>query len=605
MSNSNTSFKTSEGNIDDEVSRIFKKSKGKNLYQVMEELKTKYKDDEVIDTILKKFSEKKKRVSKIAEKIRDRLVSKYPNLTMKEYLEKISEYKKKYDFDDSEMDAIQKLIFLKRDGLLGDAEYEPNYTEMSKALGFVPASFNASTKLRVPQGEVEALEAIKGLSQATRELHNQVIIQSLIYNPLNNNGDATGYTGSPLENVALTQSFDKNKINIFNFVHPVIAALFFPRFKLLDEHMLLAGIADIVYKKSEGMELNTQPEYELYFDIATDPAETACTTKVRPFSDLLDRCNVQTKLWESVLNLRQGKYYMSDLTSFILAIDRCKASVFDAADLAYVKDEGTILRKLFAAFSIRPTIVCTTPVYGITQNTSNVAALASTHITTIPMVTLRIPMNWMREKDPEAETINLEQALEQDQLYIHHKQLTVKKQQILYSRNILVFYIHRRFQMVNLARLSMPYALASLPVTMSQFEKIMETGVDVPHKIGLATQDFTLRSMVAVQTQPSSKLGTEGQLIIGCTANIVLNNPIAGKGEGSTGIYAWQYQPLDVTSGGERIQAMNKLDNSKFTTLANTKGTLIIYSGKNKQLGEGEVETTIHSINRQGNNNFD
>ena len=41
---------------------------------------------------------------------------------------------------------------------------------------------------------------------------------------------------------------------------------------------------------------------------------------------------------------------------------------FDAADLAYVKDEGTILRKLFAAFSLRPTIVQTVPYYGITQN---------------------------------------------------------------------------------------------------------------------------------------------------------------------------------------------------------------------------------------------
>src|SRR6185312_16328007 len=113
--------------------------------------------------------------------------------------------------------------------------------------------------------------------------------------------------------------------------------------------------------------------------------------KVRPFNDLLNRCNVQTKLWEAVLNLRQGKYYTNDLSSFILAIDNCRNSVFDAADLAYVKDEGTIMRKLMSAFSIRPTIVSTAPLYGISSATSNIASLAATHITTISMITMRIP----------------------------------------------------------------------------------------------------------------------------------------------------------------------------------------------------------------------
>lgn len=572
MSNSNTSFKTSEGNIDDEVTRIFKKNKGKNLYQIMDELKSKFKDEDFINSVLKKYETKLKRVKSIAEKIRDRLVTKYPSLSMSQYIEKITEYKKKYEFDDAEMQSIINLIFLKKDGLLGDAEYEPNLTEMSKALGFVPISNNMSGKLRVPQGEVEALEAIKGLSQATRELHNQVIIQSLIYEPLNKNSTSS---------VALTSTFDKNKINLFNFVHPVIAALFFPRFQLLDEHMILASIADIVYKKAEGIDLNTQPEYELYFDISTDPAETACTNKVKPFTDLLTRCNVQTKLWEAILSLRQGKYYMSDLSSFILSIDQCKASVFDAADLAYVKDEGTILRKLFAAFSLRPTIVITSPVYGISQNTSNIAAVASTHITTIPMITLRIPMTWYRTRPADAEDIDLTKALEADQLYIHHRQLVVKRQQYLYSRNLLVFYIHRRYQMVNLARLSMPYTIASLPVTMSQFERIMEQGVDIPEELNLPTQTFTLRSMVAVQTEDdksTATVGTKEKIIIGCTAHVVLNTSLAATSGVVGDTYAWEYKPLNFTTAGtDNITPMLKQDKDAFFTAAKSKGTLIIY----------------------------
>jgi hypothetical protein len=579
MSNSNTSFKTSEGNIDDEVTRIFKKNKGKNLYQIMEELKSKFKDEDFINSVLKKYETKLKRVKSIAEKIRDRLVSKYPSLSMSQYIEKITEYKKKYEFDDAEMQSIINLIFMKKDGLLGDAEYEPNLTEMSKALGFVPISNNMSGKLRVPQGEVEALEAIKGLSQATRELHNQVIIQSLIYQPLD----------SDLNSIALSKQFDKNKINLFNFVHPVIAALFFPKFQLLDEHMILAGIADIVYKKAEGIDLNTQPEYELYFDISTDPAETACTNKVKPFTDLLTRCNVQTKLWEAVLSLRQGKYYMSDLSSFILSIDQCKASVFDAADLAYVKDEGTILRKLFAAFSLRPTIVSTSPVYGISQNTANIAAVASTHITTVPMITLRIPMTWYREADPNADPIDLQQALEADQLYIHHRQLVVKRQQYLYSRNLLVFYIHRRYQMVNLARLSQPYTIASLPVTMSQFEQIMDQAIEIPATLPLVNQKFNLRSVVAVQTEETNTgTGAGGKIIIGCTTHVVVDNPKDVNTD-----YAWVYKPLNFKASGSEIEPMAIESQGDFVTETSTKGTLIIY----QQLSAGGATGVLGTLN--------
>ncbi len=607
MSSSNTSFKASEGNIDDEVNRIFKKNKGKSLYQLMEELKQKYKDEDVIYAVLKKYEDKMKRVKKIAEKIRDRLVTKYPNLNMKEYIEKITEYKQKYNFDDSEMQAIINLIFYKKDGLLGEPEFEPNLTEMSKALGFVPVSMNLAGELKVHPNEKDVLETIKGLAGMSRELHNQVIIQSLIYESLANKNT---------ESVAYTKTFDKNKINLFSFVHPVVASLFLPKFKLLEEHMILAGIADIVYKKSEGITLNTQPEYELYWDISTDPAETACSTKVRPFTDLLDRANVQTKLWESVLSLRQGKYYTSDLSTFIMAIDKCKASVFDAADLAYVKDEGTILRKLFAAFSLRPTIVMTSPVYGITQGTSNISALASTHITTIPMITLRVPVTWYSQKVEE--DVELTSAIQQDQLYIHHKQLTVKRQQILYSREILVFYVHRRYQLVNLARLSQPYTLASLPVTMSQFEQIMTTGVVLPtdNTFTIANQTFKLASAVTVQTQDvDTKLnvaptsGKSNQIIIGCTAVIMLKDTLmvdlppeysgsVRKNPEKVACNSMEYKPLNLNTSSNDVEAIHTLPVSGKDSTEDrlTKyGTLFIFQESGKPKPE-EVEPAFRTI---------
>ena len=558
MSNQNTFNKTSgkTEDIDKEVHNLMKKNadRHKSTYAIIEDLKQKYKDEQIVDAVMSKYNDKLRRVKKIAEKIRDRLVAKYPNLSMKEYIDKVSEYKKKYDFDDSEMSHILNLLFQNKTGLANSEVLDITYNEMSKALGFVPASFNFSGKMNVKQDELEQLQAILTIASATKELHSQVTLQSLLYDNV-----SLG---------ALNGQFDRTRVNVFSFVHPVVAALFLPKIKFLDEHMLIASIANIVQQRYNGQDLTTQPDYELYMDIATDPSEAACSVgKVKPFNDLLNRCNVQTKLWEAVLNLRQGKYYTNDLSSFILAIDNCRNSVFDAADLAYVKDEGTIMRKLLSAFSIRPTIVSTAPLYGISSATSNIASLAATHITTISMITMRIPLL----DKTKTQSLSLNDALEQRQLYIHRRQITVKTQQIMYSRDLLVFYVHRRFQTVNLARLTRPYQMAILPITMSQYERLHGAQVNFELMMPVGTQSFALRSVVAVETAPNDE-----NLIISCCA--LIRRPNSQD--------ALEYSPLDLSGDNP-----DKIEPLKFMPIntplysnapsmykkASTRGTLFVY----------------------------
>ena len=558
MSNQNTINKTSgrTEDIDKEVHNLMKKNtdRSKSTYAIIEDLKQKFKDEQIVDAVMSKYNDKLKRVKKIAEKIRDRLVAKYPNLSMKEYIEKVSEYKKKYDFDDSEMNHIINLLFQNKTGLANTEVLDITYNEMSKALGFVPASFNFSGKMNVKQDELEQLQAILTIASATKELHSQVTLQSLLYEDVSVS--------------ALNGQFDRTRVNVFSFVHPVVAALFLPKIKFLDEHMLIGSISNIVQQRYNGQELTTQPDYELYMDIATDPSEAACSIgKIKPFNDLLNRCNVQTKLWEAVLNLRQGKYYTNDLSSFILAIDNCRNSVFDAADLAYVKDEGTIMRKLLSAFSIRPTIVSTAPLYGISSATSNIASLAATHITTISMITMRIPL---MDKS-KTQTMSLNDALEQRQLYIHRRQITVKTQQIMYSRDLLIFYIHRRFQTVNLARLTRPYQMAILPITMSQYERLHGAQVNFDFSMPVGSQLFTLRSVVAVETAPN-----DDNLIISCSA--LIRRPDSQE--------ALEYSPLDLTGSlPDKIEPLKFMpihtplysNAPSMYKIASTRGTLFIY----------------------------
>lgn len=560
MSNQNTFNKSSSKmeDIDKEVQHLIKKNvdKQKSTYTIMEELKQKYKDEQIVDAVMAKYNEKLKKVRKIAEKIRDRLITKYPNLSIKDYIEKVSEYKKKYNFDDSEMNSILHLLFQNKNRLANDEIVDISYNEMSKALGFVPASYNLSGQMKVKPDELEQLQSILTIASATKELHSQVTLQSLIY-------EDTAL-------VSFSTKFDKNKTNIFSFVHPVVAALFLPKIKFIDEHMIIASIANIVSQKYNNNQLTTQPDLELYMDIATDPSVSACTTgKIKPFNDLLNRCNVQTKLWEAVLNLRQGKYYTNDLSSFILAIDNCRNSVFDAADMAYIKDEGTILRKLFGAFSIRPTIVSTAPIYGI-SSTNNIASLSATHITSVAMLTLRIPI--VNNNVSNQQPIKLADALDQRQVYIHHRQLTLKSQQILYSRELLVFYVHRRFQTVDLYKLSRPYQLTVLPITMNAYERLHGANVDFVFNFDHSNQKYTLKSVVAVETAPN-----DDNLIISCSALIVDSN---SKN-------SWLYSPLDINSNNPdhimpmkvvELQTNSSSPNESLYNIASKRGTLFIYT---------------------------
>ena len=487
MSNQN-SYKP---DIDREVQSLLRKNasgKVKNTYELMDELKSKYKDSDIVDSIMAKYNEKLEKVRKLARKIKERLVQKHPNLSTKEYIKKIEGYKEKYGFDDSEMNAIINMIFMDKKSIDFEVNDNMTYNEMSKALGFVPASYNLGNKLNFKKDEIDAIQGIIALHNMSKEIHNQVILSHLVH---------PGVCEQTLTQFP-TYTSDKSKINVFEFVHPVVAAFYLPKIKILEDHTLLASITNIVKCKYEGQDIATQPEYELYFDIATDPAETQCTTKVKPFTDLLARANVQVKLWEAVLQLRQGKPHTNNLQGFLAAIDNCRGSVFDAADMAFIKDEGTIARKMLGAFSLRPIIVRTMPVYnsaglnallpgmqgsaqgnmpnaGVSMVT-NIVNVNTAQITTLSMVPLRIP--FVDTSSGGKNKFGLQSALQQTQLYIQNRQLSVKKQEILLAREFITFYINRRSQSFDFMKYLTPFSMSNLPMSVNGLEQAIPAVIE-------------------------------------------------------------------------------------------------------------------------------
>jgi hypothetical protein len=284
----------------------------------------------------------------------------------------------------------------------------------------------------------------------------------------------------------------------------------------------MSNIGYIVKQKVDEKPVNTLPDHNLYWAMVTDPNDVACTP-TNPITDLKNRYELQTQLWDAVLHLRQGQYYYPDssgLSKFMVALENCKNIIHDAPDLTYVKDEGTILRRILSAFSLYPTYVSINRLWGLLAGTqvgyptAPVETTGFGHITRVPMITLRLPLNI---RGGIGQPVSLEDALTQPQWFVENKVIVPKSMSIIHSTDVLFFYVGRRYQTVNIARMALPYNFTNLPMTVTGWESLNEYPVIAPNQIPIMNETFILRSVVLVEKAESF----EGKsIIVGSSAMV-------------------------------------------------------------------------------------
>ena len=566
-----------DSTIEREIENLLK-SKATD-YVAWQKLKVKYgSNPDLMQKILEAYKSKLQTIHKKAKKFKDLMFDKYVRLGLSygEMVKKAMKYKKKYRFSDEEFDMFTLLALTDKSSVYAT---EISTTKMAKTLGY-DAFLAASSKLDVPANELSVVEEIVSKYGETKALHAQVLLQSLTYQDC-----------AP---EALMGVFDEKRHNAYAYVHPIVAALFLPRIRLLDEQMLMANIGYIVQRKTVEQPVSTLPDFNLYWAMVTDPNDIACTT-VDPINDLKHRFNLQTQLWDAVLNLRQGKYYYEGrtdgLVKFMSAIERCKNIIHDAPDLTYVKDEGTILRRLLSAFSLYPTFVSINRLWGLLGGTqfgfpsSPYEASGIGNITRVPMITLRLPLN----VSGGAVAVSLEESLTQPQWFVENKVIVPKSMSIIHSSDVLFFYVGRRYQTINLARLAVPYNFTSLPMTVSGWESLNEHPVNAPRNMTIMNEIYELRSVVLVE----KALSHDGKPIITGSSAMVISpvNPMAGVYEETCFLYDPQTAgfPYKDANGVFAREKPIKLipselpfngvgDISSFDTRSRCRGTIYMYS---------------------------
>lgn len=534
--------------VDNEVKKLFRDNANSISQSAMFRLREKYGDEELLDQIQDAFMERSREIRKRAKKFARMITERYQsqNYPLHILLKKAMKYKKKYNLADSEFEEFRRIYEQTLTGTEQPSHVSVTvpFTNMSRALG--QGNIDANDGMKFDDKDYSTIHDVLRLYSEKKPTHAQVVLQSIVYKD-------TAFE-------AMTGNFLNERHNPHCHIHPVVAALFLPKINLFEDHMLRSNLAYIVKTRYTKQPILTKNDYEVFYNLISDPTDVVCSGE-SAVKDLANRAQLQSHLWDSVLSLRNGRYYDCNSTHFLLAIDQCKRNNYESPDLLYMNDEGTMMQRLMGAFSLRPTIVATTPLYGVLNNNPMRTQAISPKVASLPMIVLRLPV--LTGGNNAITTVHLKDALDMSQWYVEDGSVVPRNQQIIYSRGALVFFVPRRAHTLNIGKLVDPMNFTRLPSTIAGFERVNDRQVDFEHNVDLREHKYRLRSVVCVEINQDAAANNGPKLVTGCSTLLVK------YGENVSAPRYYWYNPRDAAIGYKKADGSFE-KNDPITVLDNT-----------------------------------
>lgn len=393
---------TTNINIEKEVAELFKKGGDRAS---MNDLRRKFGDDKIFDNIQEAYFEKLSYIRKRSIKFTKLIERKYGMYghPLHIILNKAIKYKKKYNLSEEEFELFRQYYqkSMNSRNSVGKLDILLPNTNMAKIFGDDPYT---NRKIHVNEGDHRIVKEIIQLYDVNRMLWQQVTLQSITYNsmtlikekfdePYDSAVAAAAATGSQ---VVLNE--DRTN-NYSSFIHPVVAAMFLPKIANFDEYFLFTNLAYILRCKYNGDPISTFHSYLMLYNLVTDPNDVVCNAD-SPIKDILNRVILQMTLWKNVNRLRQGGVYDSYnsfvAADFMMQIDNCKLSTYDAPDLMMIGDENIIIRRILSSLAYRCATMYSVPTMApmmnnnIQMNTINMP-FNYTQVSKVAMIYIRLP----------------------------------------------------------------------------------------------------------------------------------------------------------------------------------------------------------------------
>jgi hypothetical protein len=512
--------------VDREVANLFAIKDKSQVPNQLLALRQKYRDSDLVNKIQQVFAEKQRAIVKGAKKFADAFRKKYSSadLPYHQLLNKARAHAKKHGISEDEFAEFQRMYEQDLAGTNKANEVVLPVTNLMKVLGNL--NIGEVGGFNIEEADYKNLQEILREWELYKPLHAQTLLQALQYEDL-------ALTG-------LTAVIDRTQHNPGEHVHPVVAAMFYPKINLFESHFLFSNIAGIVRSRHNQEAMTTRPDYELFYNLVTDPNDIVCDNRT-PLGDLLNRSRLQKDLWNSVLALRNGQVYNNSFREFVRSVDHCRLNKFDNPDFAYGRHDGTVIKRLLSAFSFRPTVVATLPVAHV-FSANPYAQNTRPTVTNVPMINVRlhayqnVPRNAIGGLVPGGVNANrqtgtptsiaLSGCLIQTQTFIEGNMLVQRVSDVVFSREVLIFYVDRR---AHLLQYGSPFNISKLPSAIAGFERInlfpIELECSIQLRQGNNPDTFCLRSVVVAEVNSVRNPSTDPRSIVTGSSTFIVDWP--------------------------------------------------------------------------------
>lgn len=590
---SNRSEKNVHHNSEEQEINFYVMKRNIPLDQIRTMLKHRKLSEDKMESFITKIEEMRRRCLKYAQKFIAKNDNHYGEHNIPQIINNANKFAERHELTLIEKESIIDLV-LKTDvnGLYNpdNNENELKLTEMAKFMG---EELVSNRVLNLDNKDVVYLHEIEKMYELYNPLYEDMKRQTSMYRDC-----------AP---EAITGKYDVNKHNMSTHIHPVVVALFLPKVEALEKRMLYSNVGRTVLNRAlpyvtKEVSYNTSIEghadHELRTDIILDPNSLAYFSNDTPINNMLKRFKIQIELWKNIQSLRSGRYYASGydeegINGFLRALSTYDWSFYDSPEMFHIQDEGTVLRKLLAVFSFRPSLATISSMTGNTLSSNYSIIQRKTHIF-IPIINVRLPnalnLTQSTSQITSQSTFNLSSSLDQSDWYIENKILVPKHKNIVYSRDVLFFYVNRRFQAVN-TKMDVNARYVTVPVQTWNIgqSSVNETLLSFQDNIQVNAQTFCLRSVVTIFKPP-----VDGHISVGSTAIITTNapddvrtqylyyNPLVvgyvhvNNETGTQNNYMSQNDPITIIPRGDLFQD----NNVNFINEVGKCGTIFMYVNK-------------------------
>jgi len=352
-------------------------------------------------------------------------------------------------------------------------------------------------KDNLSSGDFAKVQDIVRLEAANKLLYQQVVLQSVQYNDC--------------DIIALAGKFDPDRNNAFSHVHPLIAALYLPKFDVLERTTIHAHMAGVVKARYNREPLLNQVDKELFENIIYTNRREVCS--MNPAEDLHKRVQLQYALWHSISALRSGRYYGVS-SDFGAALEQCHLTHVSPHN-TIVNDEGSSVRRIFGAFGLNTIMFSIKSAPQLV--TANLNMTSSIFVPTVrdeertsfdSMIT--IDMSDYRSRNGAPYDFN--DALNQQSYYLdENDRYILANTNVIGVHKLMSFFVSRRktsvLQKQNIGSNGITASMISfnqLPLTISGLSELNSYPVHAP--LALKVNNFLLqkRSVVVNEVIPYS-----------------------------------------------------------------------------------------------------